>query len=57
MPTWDAPVSLGTLSLTKDESRKKVKGTEELTKMADTNTPEEGLGMSSHKFQAEHGLK
>ena len=56
MPTPDAPVSLGTLALTKDGSRrKKVKDTGKLAKMADVNTPWEGLDMRSHrKFQAEH---
>ena len=36
----DAPVSLGTLALTKDGSQKRVKDTGELTKMADTNAPQ-----------------
>ena len=35
----DACMWLGILAMTKDVSRKKVKDTEELTKMADYNTP------------------
>ena len=52
MPTLDVCASLGTFALTKDGSQKKVKDTEELAKMVDTNTSKEGTDMRSHrKFQ------
>ena len=39
MLTPGDPMSPGTSALTKDGSRKRVKDTGELAKMADTNTP------------------
>ena len=45
----DTPVSLGTPTLTKDGSRKRVKDTGDLTKMADANTLQEEPDMKSHR--------